>query len=73
MIPLGRSALAQRPPAYGAIYVATGAGEGAAYSIVAIDPQTLQTKSAYTAIQEFASTPEVFEYKEMKTSLCQRA
>ena len=47
----------------GVIYVATGAGEGAANSIVAIDPKTLQTKSAYTASQEFASTPVVFEYK----------
>lgn len=47
----------------GTIYVATGAGEGAAKSIVAIDPKTLQTKSAYTASQEFASTPVVFEYK----------
>lgn len=47
----------------GAIYVATGAGEGAANSIVAIDPKTLQTKSAYSANQEFASTPVVFEYK----------
>jgi hypothetical protein len=45
------------------IYVATGAGEGAADSIVAIDPRTLQTKSAYSAGQEFASTPVVFEYK----------
>ena len=27
MIPLGRSALAQRPPAYGTIYAATGAGD----------------------------------------------
>jgi len=44
--------------------VAAGAGEGAANSIVAIDPKTLQTKSAYTAIQEFASTPEVFKYKD---------
>ena len=26
MIPLGRSTLAQRPPAYGTIYMATGAG-----------------------------------------------
>jgi outer membrane protein assembly factor BamB len=47
----------------GGIYVATGAGEGAANSIVAIDPETLQTKSAYTAGQEFVSTPVVFEYK----------
>jgi hypothetical protein len=47
----------------GAIYVATGAGEGAANSIVAIDPKTLQTKSAYAAGREFASTPVVFEYK----------
>ncbi len=47
----------------GTIYVATGAGEGAANSIVAIDPKTLHTKSAYTASQEFASTPVVFEYK----------
>jgi hypothetical protein len=47
----------------GSIYVATGAGEGAANSIVAIDAKTLQTKSAYTAKQEFASTPVVFEYK----------
>ena len=28
-----------------------------------IDPKTMQTKSAYTASQEFASTPVVFEYK----------
>lgn len=47
----------------GVIYVATGAGEGAANSIVAIDPKTLQTKSAYSASSEFASTPVVFEYK----------
>jgi hypothetical protein len=47
----------------GTIYVATGASEGAADAIVAIDPKTLQTKSAYTAGQEFASTPVVFEYK----------
>jgi hypothetical protein len=47
----------------GTIYVATGAGEGAANSIVAIDPKTLQTKSVYTASREFASTPVVFEYK----------
>ncbi len=47
----------------GVIYVATGAGEGAANSIVAIDPKTLQTKSAYSAGREFASTPVVFEYK----------
>jgi outer membrane protein assembly factor BamB len=47
----------------GVIYVATGAGEGAANSIVAIDPKTLQTKSAYKADSEFASSPVVFEYK----------
>ena len=47
----------------GTIYVATGAGESAANSIVAIDPKTLQTKSAYSAGSEFASTPVVFEYK----------
>ncbi|HKQ78307.1 MAG TPA: WD40 repeat domain-containing protein [Blastocatellia bacterium] len=47
----------------GVIYVATGAGEGSANSIVAIDPKTLQTKSAYSAGGEFASTPVVFEYK----------
>jgi hypothetical protein len=47
----------------GTIYVATGAGEGAANSIVAIDPKTLQTKSVYAAGREFASTPVVFEYK----------
>ena len=47
----------------GTIYVATGAGEGAANSIVAIDPKTLQTKSAYSVGREFASTPVVFEYK----------
>lgn len=47
----------------GTIYVATGAGEGTANSIVAIDPKTLQTRSAYTAGREFASTPVVFEYK----------
>lgn len=47
----------------GTIYVATGADEGAANSIVAIDPKTLQTKSAYTASSEFASSPVVFEYK----------
>ena len=47
----------------GAIYVATGAGEGEANSIVAIDPKTLQTKSAYSVGREFASTPVVFEYK----------
>jgi hypothetical protein len=45
----------------GTIYVATGAGEGAANSIVAIDPKTLQTKGSYTASQKFASTPVVFE------------
>ncbi len=50
----------------GTIYLATSAGEGAANSpnsIVAIDPKTLQTKSAYTASTEFASSPVVFEYK----------
>jgi WD40 repeat protein len=47
----------------GTIYVATGAGEDAANSIVAIDPKTLQTRSAYKASQEFASSPVVFEYK----------
>jgi hypothetical protein len=47
----------------GTIYVATGAGEGAANSIVAIDPKTLQTKSACAAGREFVSTPVVFEYK----------
>jgi hypothetical protein len=47
----------------GTIYVATGAGEGAANSVVAIDPKTLQTKSAYKANDEFASSPVVFEYK----------
>lgn len=47
----------------GTIYVATGAGAGAANSIVAIDPKTLQTKSVYSAGREFASTPVVFEYK----------
>jgi outer membrane protein assembly factor BamB len=47
----------------GTIYVATGAGDGKANSIVAIDPKTLQTKSSYTADREFSSTPVVFEYK----------
>jgi hypothetical protein len=47
----------------GTIYVATGAGEATANSIAAIDPKTLQTKSTYTANQEFASSPVVFEYK----------
>jgi hypothetical protein len=47
----------------GTIYVATGAGKGTANSIAAIDPKTLQTKSAYTTSQEFASSPVVFEYK----------
>lgn len=50
----------------GTIYVATGAGEGAANSpnsVAAIDPKTLQTKSAYMASSEFAATPVVFEYK----------
>jgi hypothetical protein len=47
----------------GTIYVATGVGEGAANSVVAIDPKTLQTKSAYKADSEFASSPVVFEYK----------
>jgi outer membrane protein assembly factor BamB len=47
----------------GTIYVAMGAGEGAANSVVAIDPKTLKTKSAYQANTEFASSPVVFEYK----------
>jgi hypothetical protein len=47
----------------GTIYIATGAGEGTANSIVAIDPKSLGTKSAYSAGAEFASTPVVFDYK----------
>jgi hypothetical protein len=47
----------------GTVYVATGTGEGTANSIVAIDPKTLQTKSAYTANQGFTSSPVVFEFK----------
>ncbi len=47
----------------GTIYVATGAGEGTANSIVAVDPATLQTKSSYSAgSREFASTPVVFQF-----------
>ncbi len=47
----------------GTIYVATGAGEGTANAVVAIDPNTLQTKGAYASDREFVSTPVVFEYK----------
>ncbi len=48
----------------GTIYVATGAGEGAANAIVAIDPKTLQTRSLYQAKSEFVSSPVVFLHKE---------
>jgi hypothetical protein len=49
----------------GTIFVATNEDAPGApgMSIVAIDPKTLQTKSAYTASRIFVSSPVVFEHK----------
>jgi outer membrane protein assembly factor BamB len=48
----------------GTLYVATGSGGQSPNSIVALDPDTLQVKGAYSAGErEFSSTPVVFEYK----------
>jgi hypothetical protein len=48
----------------GTIYVTTGSGGEVPNSVVALDPNTLQVKGAYSAgNQEFSTTPVVFDYK----------
>ncbi len=47
----------------GTIYVATGSGGDKPNALVALDPMTLTEKAAFSAAQEFTSSPVVFLHK----------
>ncbi|MBO0722420.1 MAG: PQQ-like beta-propeller repeat protein [Blastocatellia bacterium] len=49
----------------GTVYVTTGGGEESPFSLVALDPKTLQVKGKYSAGNiDFTSSPVVFAYKD---------